>query len=87
MSKTVIISDKSAQILEQLVSVGQFDDVNQAVDDLIQRTAEEEFDSEFLESIREALVEVESGLAVPMTRALFDQIVIDARSQASKSPE
>jgi Arc/MetJ-type ribon-helix-helix transcriptional regulator len=80
MSKTITISDETAEFLDHLVQDGQFSDIGQAVDAVIRQAVLDEYDPEFLASIKEAQLELDAGLGVPMTRELFDRMREDVRA-------
>ncbi len=75
MSKTITISDETAEILDQWIQDGQYADPGHAVDEVIRQAALDDYDPEFVAGLEEAVRQADAGLAVPMTGERWDSMV------------
>ncbi len=75
MSKTITISDETAEILDQWIQDGQYTDPGHAVDEIIRQAALDDYDPAFVAGMEEAIRQADAGLAVPMTDERWHSMV------------
>jgi hypothetical protein len=85
MSKTITVSDETADLLDHYVEEGRYANIGEAADHMILLAAQDGWDPDIVASVAEANQQIDEGLGIPFSRELVHQIFENARERTVKN--